>query len=303
MALTLEQELALLALLSEKKTTLSELPAATGLGADDLMLTRQGIIDKSITGDVLKRYVMPPDASLTTSGIVKLNSNVNSHDETTAATPKAVKEAYDLAKSALDYPVGAPIPWPSDTIPEGYAAMVGQAFDKALYPQLAKAYPTGVIPDMRGWMIKGTPATGRATLSIELDNIKAHNHTARASDTDLGVRTTTATGVHSHSVTGSTSSAGGHYHTYVGDDSLAEFAIKDSFANWDCGSGRANGGHYRTSSTGAHTHTVTGVATGAGNHTHAVIIGSHNHAIIVDVVGAVENTVKNISFNYIVKLA
>ncbi|VFS60696.1 Uncharacterised protein [Leminorella grimontii] len=64
MALTLEQELALLALLSEKKTTLSELPAATGLGADDLMLTRQGIIDKSITGDVLKRYVMPPDASI-----------------------------------------------------------------------------------------------------------------------------------------------------------------------------------------------------------------------------------------------
>ncbi|GKX61404.1 hypothetical protein SOASR031_37190 [Leminorella grimontii] len=99
MALTLEQELALLALLSEKKTTLSELPAATGLGADDLMLTRQGIIDKSITGDVLKRYVMPPDASLTASGVVQLSNDVNSYDETKAATPKAVKAAYNLADS------------------------------------------------------------------------------------------------------------------------------------------------------------------------------------------------------------
>ncbi|EJG6399864.1 prophage tail fiber N-terminal domain-containing protein, partial [Escherichia coli] len=29
------------------------------------------------------------------------------------------------------YPVGAPIPWPSDTVPSGYALMQGQAFDKS----------------------------------------------------------------------------------------------------------------------------------------------------------------------------
>ncbi|WP_409514235.1 tail fiber protein, partial [Escherichia coli] len=42
------------------------------------------------------------------------------------------------------YPVGAPIPWPSDTVPSGYALMQGQTFDKSAYPKLAAAYPSGV---------------------------------------------------------------------------------------------------------------------------------------------------------------
>ncbi|ELR3329491.1 phage tail protein, partial [Escherichia coli] len=65
------------------------------------------------------------------------------------------------------YPVGAPIPWPSDTVPSGYALMQGQTFDKSAYPKLAAAYPSGVIPDMRGWTIKGKPGSGRAVLSQE----------------------------------------------------------------------------------------------------------------------------------------
>ncbi|EEQ1958670.1 TPA: phage tail protein, partial [Escherichia coli] len=65
------------------------------------------------------------------------------------------------------YPVGAPIPWPSDTVPSGYALMQGQTFDKSAYPKLAVAYPSGVIPDMRGWTIKGKPGSGRAVLSQE----------------------------------------------------------------------------------------------------------------------------------------
>ncbi|HAH9095327.1 TPA: tail fiber protein, partial [Escherichia coli] len=59
------------------------------------------------------------------------------------------------------YPVGAPIPWPSDTVPSGYALMQGQTFDKSAYPKLAAAYPSGLIPDMRSWTIKGKPASGR----------------------------------------------------------------------------------------------------------------------------------------------
>ncbi|EIH6686727.1 tail fiber protein, partial [Escherichia coli] len=35
------------------------------------------------------------------------------------------------------YPAGAPIPWPSDTVPSGYALMQGQTFDKSAYPKLA----------------------------------------------------------------------------------------------------------------------------------------------------------------------
>ncbi|EES5087294.1 phage tail protein, partial [Escherichia coli] len=81
------------------------------------------------------------------------------------------------------YPVGAPIPWPSDTVPSGYALMQGQTFDKSAYPKLAAAYPSGVIPDMRGWTIKGKPGSGRAVLSQEQDGIKSHTHSASASST------------------------------------------------------------------------------------------------------------------------
>ncbi|MBF9375807.1 tail fiber protein, partial [Escherichia coli] len=88
------------------------------------------------------------------------------------------------------YPVGAPIPWPSDTVPSGYALMQGQTFDKSAYPKLAAAYPSGVIPDMRGWTIKGKPGSGRAVLSQEQDGIKSHTHSASASSTDLGTKTT-----------------------------------------------------------------------------------------------------------------
>ncbi|WP_074195116.1 prophage tail fiber N-terminal domain-containing protein, partial [Escherichia coli] len=90
------------------------------------------------------------------------------------------------------YPPGAPIPWPSDTVPSGYALMQGQTFDKSAYPKLAVAYPSGVIPDMRGWTIKGKPASGRAVLSQEQDGIKSHTHSASASSTDLGTKTTSS---------------------------------------------------------------------------------------------------------------
>ncbi|HAN3935036.1 TPA: phage tail protein [Escherichia coli] len=67
-----------------------------------------------------------------------------------------------------------------------------------------------------------------------------------------------------------------------------------------------------TSSAGAHTHSVSGTAAsagahaytvGIGAHTHSVAIGSHGHIITVNAAGNAENTVKNIAFNYIVRLA
>ncbi|ECX8430443.1 phage tail protein, partial [Salmonella enterica] len=90
------------------------------------------------------------------------------------------------------YPVGAAIAWPSDATPAGYALMQGQSFDKSAYPLLAIAYPSGIIPDMRGWTIKGKPISGRAVLSQEMDGNKSHSHSARAQDTDLGTKSTSS---------------------------------------------------------------------------------------------------------------
>ncbi|WP_063082638.1 phage tail protein, partial [Escherichia coli] len=91
---------------------------------------------------------------------------IRSRRDTTDANWSPWAQLYTSAHPPEEfYPVGAPIPWPSDTVPSGYALMQGQTFDKSAYPKLAVAYPSGVIPDMRGWTIKGKPGSGRAVLS------------------------------------------------------------------------------------------------------------------------------------------
>ena len=229
------------------------------------------------------------------------------------------------------YPAGAPIPWPSDTVPSGYALMQGQTFDKSAYPKLAAAYPSGVIPDMRGWTIKGKPASGRAVLSQEQDGIKSHTHSASASSTDLGTKTTSSfdygtkstnnTGAHTHSLSGSTNAAGNHSHRdgrrfnpSVFKDTYQYGYTSSGQNTWGVqGSvGMSTGWLANTSTDGNHSHSLSGTAAsagahahtvGIGAHTHSVAIGSHGHTITVNAAGNAENTVKNIAFNYIVRLA
>ncbi|EBR5511472.1 tail fiber protein, partial [Salmonella enterica] len=107
------------------------------------------------------------------------------------------------------FPVGAPIPWPSDNIPAGYALMQGQTFDKSAYPLLALAYTSGIIPDLRRLVIKGA-GNGRSALSYEADGNKRHTHTARAQDTDLGTKSTSSFDYG----TKSSGSGGGHVHEF-----------------------------------------------------------------------------------------
>ncbi|WP_217277063.1 phage tail protein [Photorhabdus heterorhabditis] len=52
-------------------------------------------------------------------------------------------------------PVGVPLPWPTEIPPEGWVPCNGAAFDKSKFPELAKAYPSGNLPDLRGEFIRG----------------------------------------------------------------------------------------------------------------------------------------------------
>ncbi|PHM51771.1 phage tail protein [Xenorhabdus sp. KK7.4] len=52
-------------------------------------------------------------------------------------------------------PVGVPIPWPSETPPDGWLKCNGETFDTVKYPKLALAYPSGRLPDLRGEFIRG----------------------------------------------------------------------------------------------------------------------------------------------------
>ncbi|EJF5652507.1 tail fiber protein [Salmonella enterica] len=183
------------------------------------------------------------------------------------------------------FPVGAPIPWPSDTIPAGYALMQGQTFDKSAYPLLALAYTSGIIPDLRRLVIKGA-GNGRSALSYEADGNKRHTHTGRAQDTDLGTKSTSSFDYG----TKSSGSGGGHVHefgsyvnSYWGDSNHTSFLTGDGA--W-------------TKEAGIHAHT-----TWIGPHGHTMYIGPHGHLVIVDPDGNEEVTVKNIAFNYIVRLA
>ncbi|EAR9141857.1 tail fiber protein [Salmonella enterica subsp. enterica serovar Oranienburg] len=212
---------------------------------------------------------------------------IRSHRDTAEAEWSEWAMLYTTLNPPPDsHPVGAPIAWPSDATPAGYALMQGQTFDKNVYPLLAIAYPSGVIPDLRGWTIKGKPASGRAVLSQEMDGNKAHGHTARAQDTDLGTKSTSSFdyGTKSTNTTGGhTHEFGGYINSFYGDSSHTSFQP---------------GGGAWTQAAGDHAHTVY-----IGGHEHTMYIGPHGHVVIVDADGNAETTVKNIAFNYIVRLA
>ncbi|EDT2611422.1 phage tail protein [Escherichia coli] len=92
----------------------------------------------------------------------------------------------DTVKTALEnlglgegsaLPIGVPVPWPSATPPTGWLKCNGAAFSAEEYPELAKAYPTNKLPDLRGEFIRGWDDgrgmdTGRAILSAQGDAIR-----------------------------------------------------------------------------------------------------------------------------------
>ncbi len=233
---------------------------------------------------------------------------IRSHRDTTDAEWSEWAMLYTSLNPPPDsHPVGAPIAWPSDVTPAGYAIMQGQTFDKSTYPLLAIVFPSGVIPDMRGWTIKGKPE-GRTVLSQEQDGIKSHAHTASAAATDLGTRTTTSFDYGSKQTTGfdygnkTTNTTGGHAHPLGVNNASGQrnpdaLSGNSTMVNTTLYTGQA-GDHAHTVYIGAHDHWV-----GIGAHTHNLVIGAHGHAVSVDATGNAENTVRNIAFNYIVRLA
>ncbi|MGH5548534.1 phage tail protein [Escherichia coli] len=74
-------------------------------------------------------------------------------------------------------PVGVPVPWPSATPPTGWLKCNGAPFSAEEYPELAKAYPTNKLPDLRGEFIRGWDDgrgidAGREILSAQGDAIR-----------------------------------------------------------------------------------------------------------------------------------
>lgn len=84
---------------------------------------------------------------------------------------------FNICGNSNIHPVGAPIPWPTITPPSGWVICNGAAFNKAIYPELAKVYPSGSLPDLRGEFIRGMDAgrgvdPNRVILSQQGDAIR-----------------------------------------------------------------------------------------------------------------------------------
>lgn len=166
------------------------------------------------------------------------------------------------------------------------------------------------------------------------------NHSASVSNTDLGTKTassfdygtktastfdhgtksTNNTGAHTHTISGTAASAGDHSHpqrAYRGGGGANGVYIDRNVFNTNgnvdtssstvnagahthsiTGTAASNGAHAHSVAIGAHTHTV-----GIGAHNHTIALGTHGHTITVNAAGNAENTVKNIAYNYIVRLA
>ncbi|WP_226019844.1 phage tail-collar fiber domain-containing protein [Serratia symbiotica] len=84
-----------------------------------------------------------------------------------------------LLESDFDkfFPAGFPLPWPQATPPVGFLKCNGADFDKSKYPKLATAYPSGVLPDLRGEFMRGWDDgrgvdSGRTLLSSQGDAIR-----------------------------------------------------------------------------------------------------------------------------------
>ncbi|WP_431307365.1 tail fiber protein [Escherichia coli] len=190
---------------------ITQLSSATNSTSEVLAATPKAV---KAAYDLANGKYTAQDATTAQKGIVQLSSATNSTSEVLAATPKAVKAAYDLAngkqaadatltalaalataadklpyftgvdraaltaltsvgrailgktstQGVLDYlglgegsalPVGVPVPWPSATPPTGWLKCNGAAFSAEEYPELAKAYPTNKLPDLRGEFIRG----------------------------------------------------------------------------------------------------------------------------------------------------
>lgn len=183
MALTLDQEAALLTLLDEKRITLPELTATAEIRSDDLMLTNQLLADKSITAKVLKDYIAPP-ATLDEQGIVQLSNAIDSEQESIAATSKAINR---LRKHLfeLTYPIGSVIFFAQNRDPN------------ELFPGTQWAY-IGENKTIRLGSKSGSDVMetgGNDSIKLSASQLPSHNHTfdVTSQSFDHGTKSTNTT--------------------------------------------------------------------------------------------------------------
>lgn len=138
-----------------------------------------------------------PDATEGAKGFTRYATQAETNagaDDASAVTPKKLTaRLIDIGLSAIGCSIiGSPIDWPSALMPQNiwsacgmiFVTCDGQPFNTTVYPELAKLFPSGKVPDLRGEFIRGWDGgrgvdAGRALLSNQGDMLGAHSHLSR----------------------------------------------------------------------------------------------------------------------------
>ncbi|MEQ9931014.1 phage tail protein [Pectobacterium parvum] len=154
-------------------TDIGALPTAGTAAAATKLATARKIAGVAFDGTA--------DITLTPANIGALPTAGTAAAATKLATARKINGvAFDGTTDItlpLDFPAGAPIPYPLSTPPAGWIKCNGQSFDKSRYPILASLYPSGFLPDLRGEFVRGWDDgrgadAGRALLSAQGDAIR-----------------------------------------------------------------------------------------------------------------------------------
>ena len=146
--------------------------------------TGKDVLDNGDTTTLLNNLI----TALKTNGALSFLQTANNFSEIKSAGATAVSAAIaNLGISANLIPVGIPLPWSTAIPPTGWLKCNGSSFSTATYPNLAIAYPSGILPDLRGEFIRGWDDgrgvdTGRAIISNQSGAIQSHSHVVIAFD-------------------------------------------------------------------------------------------------------------------------
>ncbi|HEO9045965.1 TPA: phage tail protein [Enterobacter kobei] len=146
------------------------------------------------------------DGTTQKKGLVQLTDLSKPEDESSsslALTPAGLKKVADSI-TPLIVPVGGGMLWYTDTPPDGWLEGNGQAFDPVENPKLALVYPSGRVPDCRGYLIRGwdhgagvDPEAGREIGSIQQDAMQNITGSFPADTREAGNTGTYTTGAFS----------------------------------------------------------------------------------------------------------
>ena len=195
-----------------------------------------------------------PDASTSGQGVVQLNTSITSSSTTQAATPSAVKAAYDAAIQVI--PSGSVMLFYQSAAPTGWTKLTTNN-NKALRVVSGSGGGTG----------------GSNTFTSAFDSSRAvpllqHNHTANSSN---------QTSNHSHSANASSNSGGGGSHNH---------SFSDGHSHNVSGNSNNNGNHSHSTPTGLGSGDGSsflpvgdGQGSGSGTNSGTSNAGGHSHSI------------------------